>query len=111
MTITYTGKRGEGGDVEVKAIIRGVPCKLPVRLDVRRHSPDGFNWGYEGSGPAQLALAICCHATGDDLRAGHVYQDFKRKVVARWSDEWRMTKEEVLAAVEQIEKERANAGN
>lgn len=22
------------------------------------HSPDGFNWGYGGSGPAQLALAI-----------------------------------------------------
>jgi hypothetical protein len=26
---------------------------------VWNHSPDGFNWGYGGSGPAQLALAIC----------------------------------------------------
>jgi len=26
---------------------------------VRNHSPDGFAWGYGGSGPAQLALAIC----------------------------------------------------
>ena len=26
---------------------------------VRNHSPDGFNWNYAGSGPAQLALAIC----------------------------------------------------
>ncbi|GAJ01677.1 unnamed protein product, partial [marine sediment metagenome] len=24
---------------------------------VWNHSPDGFSWGYEGSGPAQLALA------------------------------------------------------
>lgn len=23
------------------------------------HSPDGFAWGYGGSGPAQLALALC----------------------------------------------------
>ncbi|MCK4554525.1 hypothetical protein KAU19_06245, partial [Candidatus Parcubacteria bacterium] len=25
---------------------------------VINHSPDGFAWGYGGSGPAQLALAI-----------------------------------------------------
>ena len=25
---------------------------------VRNHSPTGFAWGYGGSGPAQLALAI-----------------------------------------------------
>lgn len=25
----------------------------------RNHSPDGFAWGYGGSGPAQLALALC----------------------------------------------------
>ena len=23
------------------------------------HSPDGFSWGYDGSGSAQLALAVC----------------------------------------------------
>lgn len=28
-------------------------------LAVINHSPDGFAWGYPGSGPAQLALAIC----------------------------------------------------
>ncbi len=31
---------------------------LDPRLDVRIHSPTGFAWGYGGSGPAQLALAI-----------------------------------------------------
>lgn len=30
------------------------------------HSPDGFNWGYGGSGPAQLALAICMKLYGND---------------------------------------------
>jgi hypothetical protein len=28
------------------------------------HSPTGFNWGYGGSGPADLALAILCDALG-----------------------------------------------
>jgi len=31
---------------------------LNPRSDLMNHSPDGFNWGYGGSGPAQLALAI-----------------------------------------------------
>lgn len=42
------------------------------------HSPDGFNWGYPGSGPAQLALAVMLElynsATG--------YQQFKWKYIA-----------------------------
>jgi hypothetical protein len=41
-------------------------------------NPDGFNWGYGGSGPAQLALAIMLKLTGD---AGS-YQDFKFKTIA-----------------------------
>ena len=33
---------------------------LPGRSQkYRNHSPDGFAWGYGGSGPAQLALALC----------------------------------------------------
>jgi hypothetical protein len=28
--------------------------KLDPRLDLRRHSPDGFQWGYAGSGPSAL---------------------------------------------------------
>lgn len=39
---------------------------LPLRLDLVNHSPTGFAWGYCGSGPAQLALAIPADATGDD---------------------------------------------
>ena len=35
-------------------------------LAVYNHSPDGFAWGYGGSGPAQLALAILLRATNPD---------------------------------------------
>jgi hypothetical protein len=44
----------------------------------RNHSPDGFNWGYGGSGPAQLALAIMLAVTGKP----DGYQDFKWEVIA-----------------------------
>ncbi len=43
---------------------------------VRNHSPDGFNHGYGGSGPAQLALAICLELFGQ-AAAERVYQQFK----------------------------------
>jgi hypothetical protein len=31
---------------------------LQERLDLWNHSPTGLEWGYAGSGPAQLALAL-----------------------------------------------------
>jgi len=55
---------------------------LDPRFDLRNHSPDGFAWGYSGSGPAQLALAIPADAI-DDMSAVRLYQDFKFKFVSR----------------------------
>jgi hypothetical protein len=50
---------------------------------IRNHSPTGFSWGYNGSGCAQLALAILLHylsvGTAVDL-----YQKFKERYVATW---------------------------
>jgi hypothetical protein len=45
---------------------------------LRNHSPDGFNWGYAGSGPSQLALAIVLELTGK----AEGYQDFKFETIA-----------------------------
>lgn len=41
-----------------------------------KHSPDGFNWGYLGSGAGQLALALCQELYGDDV-AREIYMKFK----------------------------------
>lgn len=49
---------------------------------VRNHSPDGFSWGYNGSGPAQLALAILLKAGVCSEAAVHWHQEFKREVIA-----------------------------
>jgi hypothetical protein len=71
---------------------------LEPRLDLRRHSPSGFEWGYEGSGPAQLALALLAHATRDDQLALKNYQQFKRECIATIaSDTWRMTSDDIHA--------------
>lgn len=48
---------------------------------VYNHSPTGFSWGYAGSGPAQLALAILLELT-DKATAQRNYQRFKFDVIA-----------------------------
>jgi len=50
---------------------------------VFNHSPDGFSFGYGGSGPAQAALAILLELT-DKATAQAWYQNFKWAHVARW---------------------------
>lgn len=64
----------------------GVRQSLNPRLDLWNHSPDGFNWGYGGSGPAQLALAILADATGSDDIASDLHQAYKWDVIARLKD-------------------------
>lgn len=54
---------------------------LLPRFDLRNHSPTGFAWGYGGSGPAQLALAILADLHGDTV-ALRFYQTFKDRVIA-----------------------------
>jgi len=44
--------------------------------EVTNHSPDGFAWGYGGSGPAQLALAVLLELT-EEKTALSLYADFK----------------------------------
>jgi hypothetical protein len=73
---------------------------LPCRLDLRNHSPTGFEWGYPGSGPAQLALAMVAFATGDDRLTLETYQRFKDETVARFPhDGWSLPVADVAAAV------------
>ena len=46
---------------------------------ISNHSPDGFSWGYGGSGPAQLAMSIMI-----ELNGSHgFYNDLKWDLVAK----------------------------
>lgn len=73
---------------------------LDPRTDLANHSPTGFSWGYAGSGPSQLALAIAADLYGDE-RALEVYQDLKHGLVADADGDARFvaTEERVEGAV------------
>ena len=111
---TYTGKRINESRVTVTyhdsgllKEVRGVkPLPLRPSLEIANHSPDGFNWGYGGSGPAQLALALVYDAIKQENptlslmevrgKALYHYQDFKWKFVCGWGDTWEITSKDIV---------------
>lgn len=52
-----------------------------VPHSIVRHSPDGFNCGYGGSGPAEFALNILKYVTSEEPSAS-LYQKFKGEFIA-----------------------------
>lgn len=84
-------KQHAASGVVVNVWRRGMGHQLKSYRDVADIS-EYFNWGYEGSGPAQLALAICCDALGVEIGSRmDVYENFKRDYVANWGPQWRIT--------------------
>lgn len=86
----YTGKR-EGA---LTTILAGED-RLPKARELFDHSA-AFEWGYLGSGPAQLALALLYHHTGNRTLALTYHQQFKQQVVSRFPVEgWSISGEEI----------------
>ena len=77
---------------------------LNPRLDLANKSPTGFAWGYSGSGPAQLALAILVDHLKDDKAALAHYQNFKEAVISRLPNgrEWTLDSAQIEAALQKI---------
>lgn len=84
--------------VTVQAGRRVRPLRL--RLDIRNHSPAGFEWGYGGSGPAQLSLALVADCCGRPMARPEIYQRVKAIVARLPHDGWVLSEEQVRAAVE-----------
>ncbi len=89
-----------------KLLPDGEPTELSPGPSQRlyNHSLDGFQWGYGGSGPAQLALALLLDATTNPETALANYQTFKWEKVSGWGAEWSITRSEILLWVEQQKK-------
>lgn len=86
-TARYVGVRFPGGKVRVVVEDqKRKPVDLPMRQDIVNHSPDGAEWGYFGSGPSQLALAMCVHA-GGEKNGQRVYHFIKETLVAPIQDD------------------------
>ena len=94
----YKGVRRREG---VVVTVDGQPLNAP--LDLWNHSPTGFEWGYAGSGPAQLALALLADALGNPEEASRYHQEFKRLIVAKLeADHWTLTQEQIRQCVASI---------
>ena len=109
---TFEGRRENGNAV---VTVDGAP--LPPRNDLKNHSPGGFAWGYAGSGPSQLALAILAHHfrnAGDggelaDAKALALYHEFKLKLITPLTgDTWRFETHVVADTVNMIIVEEAD---
>jgi len=98
----YEGWRKKDGSVIVT--VNAVP--LESALGIRNHSPTGFEWGYGGSGPAQLALAILTHEYGKEI-AQDFYQRFKWAYIATLPQEksWMLKSDQIETIIRRIRSE------
>ncbi len=98
--ISFRGTRLDAGTTLVVVSVGGsVVRQLPLRLDIRNHSPSGFEWGYAGSGPAQLALALCVELVGAEA-GQRVYQHVKDELIAGLQDDtWSLSGDRVMKAI------------
>jgi hypothetical protein len=76
-------------------------------LDAVNHSPSGFEWGYAGSGPAQLACGLLLDYYDDAQIAREHYIAFRNQVVSQLECDgpaecWHLTGEEIDAAMATI---------
>jgi Family of unknown function (DUF6166) len=103
----YIGKIVNDGEIkDVDRIVTRAGEKEPInpRYDLVNHSPTGFCWGYGGSGPAQLALAILADYLKDDQRALSLYMEFKFMVITRlpMDEDFTLTDREIENAISMI---------
>jgi len=92
----YTGARTFDG-----VVVNVNDASLAPRGDLREYSLNGFEWGYEGPDPTQLALAILADATDDDT-ALEFAPAFMSEIVANFDNEWEMSEEQVRAALQAL---------
>ena len=80
--------RERDGSPIVSIIRNGEPKSIRIQFNRWRHSPNGFEWGYGGSGPAELArylaYGVARHLNWPKESWDNLdYQDLKWKVVAK----------------------------
>ncbi len=104
--------RGEAS-VFVQNVVDDEPADSRPLTHIPYHSPDGFEWGYAGSGPADLALAILADYFEEPpefvlaalrsmwtprSKAAALHQSFKEQFVAtEHRDEWQLPGDEIDA--------------
>lgn len=114
---TYTGRIA--GDRTIVMVLNpetktGHMLPIAPSQQIRNHSPTGFAWGYGGSGPSQLALALLLHAIGEcpieerpsaetaPALAERFYQMFKADHVSQWDGSWTIKQSQIIGWLRQV---------
>jgi len=96
MAKVYSGIRTKGLRSGVMISVGTSMTDIHGLRHIVRHSPTGMEWGYAGSGPADLALSILVDVFGRAELADLYYMEFKFEYVAAWlDDEWVVTSNEI----------------
>lgn len=104
--VEYVGYRIDGHGV-VLNLSEHRRLSLEQSLDLVNHSPKGFEWGYAGSGPAQLACGLLLDYYDDEQCALEHYIAFRNQVISQLECDgaaacWHLTGEEIDAAMATI---------
>lgn len=85
------------GDIICRRTEHGPEVNIPHRFV--KHSPAGLEWGYGGSGPADLALnALAMYIGREKAEENGLYQEFKREFIATMPTEGGVIKREQVLA-------------
>ena len=91
----FHGQRFHSVPNQVRIIYADHPARLLVNQAPER-SPDGFEWGYGGSGPFALAKSILHEINPKLADAMWLVDAFKWNIIALLSDdEWTLTSEQI----------------
>lgn len=84
---------------------------LPTRSNkVATISANGFEWGYQGQGALQLALALLLETFGSVRTANYWYRQLGAQVVANLAPEWVLTDEDLKEWYAVVKPENLNNG-
>lgn len=111
---SYEGQRGPNG-LSVYVVKSGTKVRrLSPRVDLVKHTPTGgFECGFKGSGPSQLALALLADHLQDDHEALELHLAFRDEVVVvlRRDRDWCLTEDYIATQLSPLRALRAQEQN
>lgn len=106
MNKIYHGENQGVGGQTIMVIVSGEK-NYPLK-HICRHSPDGFQWGYGGSGPSDAALSILHDCVGE-RDANDFYMDFKWDFIAGAERDFDIKEEDIRTWLGKKKDERTRA--
>jgi len=96
--VVYIGQIIQTEEGGMFVLRNGLPLSPEPSQKLVNHSPNGFSWGYSGSGPAQLALGLLLDVTHDPSLARDHHQCFKAAIIAGLDKDrsWTLTSTAIL---------------